>query len=58
MKLEREKDVASVWHVWGRAEGGVRGDLWVSAQVVTFTEAWNIGKVMNLGEKVIKMGIY
>lgn len=36
--------------VWGRAEGGLRGDLQVSAYMVTFTEGMNIGKGMNLRE--------
>lgn len=43
--------------VWGRAEGGTRGDLQVSAQMVTFSEGRNMGKRTNLGGKVIKIGV-
>lgn len=43
--------------VWGRAEGGARGDLQVSAQTVTFREGQNMGNRMYLGGKVIKISV-
>lgn len=43
--------------VWSWAEGGIRGELQVSGQVVAFGEGWNIGERMNLGGKVIEIGI-
>lgn len=43
--------------VWGRAEGRPRGDLQVSAQMMSFSEGWSMGKRMNLGRKVIKIDV-